>query len=197
MRGTLLTTCLVLMAVTAAAQSSPRFALGPVARVDRLWLDGHTTGTTPVAGVSASVRLSTVMAVEGEMTGATHDIRGRHGGRSFDYEPGTGVAGMIVVRPVTRTRLGVAARIGGSARRYLERSSYRVPAGPDGVDPGRVVDDAIETKRGGLLAGVDLEIALTRGFTLAPQLQVVYSGPAGVGRQHREVNLGLTGRWLF
>ena len=64
MCGTLLTTALLLVgATTAAAQSQPRFALGPVARIERVWLDGHTKGETPVAGLAASVRVSKAIAV--------------------------------------------------------------------------------------------------------------------------------------
>ena len=75
MCGTLLTTSLLLLgAATAAAQPPSRFTLGPVARLDRVSIDGHTTGTTPVAGVAASVRVSKAIAVEGELTGAAQDI---------------------------------------------------------------------------------------------------------------------------
>ena len=64
MCGTLLTTTLVLLgAATAAAQSPSRFTLGPVALYDRVSIDGDTTGTTPVAGVIAGVRVSTSIAV--------------------------------------------------------------------------------------------------------------------------------------
>jgi hypothetical protein len=226
MCGTLLTTLLVLVgAASAAAQSPSRFTLGSVARVDRVWLDGDTKGTTPVAGVAASVRISTAIAVEGELTGATHDIARSYDGwfvsyaqgpnisreeaerlaprarRTLDFEPGAGVAGMIVARAAASPRISVAGRVGASARRYLERSSYLVLTIPEGVDPARVARDfqssAVETVRGGLLAGVDLDIALTRRFTLAPQMRFVYSGPAGFGSEHRELGLGVTGRWQF
>jgi hypothetical protein len=226
MCGTLLTTSLLLLgAATAAAQSPSRFALGPVARFDRVSLDGHTTGTTPVAGVVASVRVSKALAVEGELTGAAQDIGRSYEGwfisyapgpnasreeverlaptarRRLDYEPGVGVAGMIVAHAATRRRITVAGRLGVSARRYTERSTYMVLTIPEGVDPTRVARDfqpeAVRTVRGGVLAGLDLDIAVTGHFTFAPHMRFVYSGPAGFGSEHREIGVGLTGRWQF
>ena len=226
MCGTLLTTSLLLLgAATAAAQSPSRFTLGPVARLDHVSIDGDTTGTTPVAGVAASVRVSKAIAVVGELTGATRDIARSYEGwfisyaqgpntsreeverlaptarRTLDYEPGAGVAGMIVARAATSPRVSVAGRLGASARRYTERSSYMVLTIPEGVDPARVARDfqsqAVRTVRGGLLAGVDVDIALTDHFGLAPHMRFVYSGPAGFGSEHREVGFGVTGRWQF
>ena len=149
MCGTLLTTSLLLLgAATAAAQPPSRFTLGPVARLDRVSIDGHTTGTTPVAGVAASVRVSKAIAVEGELTGAAQDIARSYEGwfisyaqgpnvsreeaerlaptarRRLDYEPGAGVAGMIVARTAAHARISVSGRLGASARRYTERSDY-------------------------------------------------------------------------
>jgi hypothetical protein len=226
MCGALLTTSLLLVgAAAAAAQSPPRFTLGPVARVERLWLDGHTEGTTPVAGVIASVRVSKAIALEGELTGAAQDVARSYDGwfisyaqgpnasreeierlaprarRTLDFEPGAGFAGMVVGRAATGRRTSIAGRLGVSARRYTERSSYLVLTIPEGVDPARVARDfqpeAVRTVRGGVLAGVDVDIALTSRFTLAPHLRFVYSGPAGFGSEHRELGLGLAGRWLF
>jgi hypothetical protein len=227
MCGTLLSTSLLLVgaAAAAAAQSLPRFSLGPVARMERVWLDGDTEGATPVAGLAAGVRVSRAIAVEGELTGAAQDIARSYEGwfisyaqgpnasraeierlaptarRRLDYEPGAGVAAMIVARAATSARVRIAGRLGVSARRYTERSSYVVLTIPEGVDPARVARDfqsqAVRTVRGGLLLGVDVDVALTRRFTLAPQMRIVYSGPAGFGSEHRELGLGLSGRWGF
>ena len=121
--------------------------------------------------------------------------------RTLDYEPGAGVAGMIVARGAAHPRVGIAGRLGASARRYTERSTYNVLTIPEGVDPARVARDfqpqAVRTVRGGLLAGVDVDVALTSRFTLAPHIRFVYSGPAGFGSEHREIGVGLTGRWHF
>jgi hypothetical protein len=226
MCGSLLTASLLLMgAATAAAQSPARFTLGPVARIDRVWLDGHTVGETPVAGLAASVRVSTAIALEGELTGAAWDIARSYEGwfisyaqgpnasreeierlapkarRRMDYEPGTGLAATIVARGAASPRIRVAGRLGVSARRYLERTSYVVLSIPDGVDPARVARDfqpqAVETVRGGLLAGVDVDLALTRRFSLEPHVRFVYSGPAGFGSEHRELGFGVAARWQF
>ncbi len=225
MRGTLLTTSLLLLGTaSAAAQSSSRFTLGPVARLDRVSIDGHTTGTTPVVGVAASVRISKAIAVEGELTGAARDVVRSYEGsfisyarqnasreeierlaptarRTLDYEPGLGGAGMIVARAPIHPRAGLAGRLGAAARRYTERSRYVVLTIPEGVDPARVGRDfqpeVVRTVRGGVLAGVDLEVTLARNFTLAPHLRFVYSGPAGFGSEHREISCGLSGYWRF
>jgi hypothetical protein len=226
MCGTLLTTSLLLLgAATAAAQSPSRFTLGPLVRLDRVSIDGDTTGTTPVAGVAASVRVSKAIAVEGELTGAARDIVRSYEGwfisyaegpnasreeierlaptarRTLDYEPGLGGAGMIAARAPIHQRVGLAGRLGASARRYTERSSYVVLTIPEGVDPARVARDfqpeKVRTVRGGVLAGVDLDLVLTRRFTLAPHMRFVYSGPAGFGSEHREISCGVTGYWRF
>jgi hypothetical protein len=227
MCGTLLTTSLVLLGAvsSAEAQSPSRFTLGPMARLDRVSLDGHTTGTTPVTGVVASVRVSQAIAVEGELTGAARDIARSYEGwfisyaqgpnasredierlaprarRTLDYQPGAGVAGMIVGRASTHPRVSVAGRLGASARRYTERSSYVVLTIPEGVDPARVARDfqpqEVRTMRGGFLAGIDVDIAFAGRFTLAPHVRFVYSGPAGFGNEHRELGAGITGRWQF
>jgi hypothetical protein len=226
MRGTLLiATVWLLGAASATAQSPSRFTVASVFRLDRVWVDGHTKGTTPVAGIAASVRITRAIAVEGELTGATRDISRSYEGwfisyapgpnatreeierlaptarRTLDYEPRAGVAGMIVARGAASPRFGVAGRLGVSARRYTERSSYLVLTIPPGVDPDRVARDfqpeAVRTVRGGVLAGLDVDMALTRRFTLAPSVRFVYSGPAGFGSEHRELGLGVTGYWKF
>jgi hypothetical protein len=227
MCGTLLTTSLLLLlgAASAAAQPSSRYTLGPLVRLDRLSFDGVTTGTTPVAGVVASVRISKAMAVEGELTGAARDISRSYEGwfisyavgpnvsreeverlapiarRTLAYEPGLGAAGMIVAHAAPHRRLTVSGRLGASARRYTERSSYLVLSIPEGIDPARVARDfqaeSVRTVRGGLLAGVDVDVALAGRFTLGPQLRFVYSGPAGFGSEHRELGFGISGRWQF
>src|SRR5688500_205738 len=89
MCGTLVTTSLLLLGVaTAAAQSPSRFTLAPVARLDRVWIEGQTTGTTPVAGAAASVRVSKALSVEGELTGAAKDITRSYEGRFISYAEG-------------------------------------------------------------------------------------------------------------
>ena len=93
MRETLLLTSLLLLgAGTAAAQSLSRFTVGPVTRVDRIWIDGQTEGTTPVAGVAASVRISKAIAVEGELTGAARDIARSYEGWFVSYAQGPNVS---------------------------------------------------------------------------------------------------------
>ena len=231
MRTTLLITSLLLgsatFATSAAAQtpSPSRFAVAAVARIDHVYVDGHTDGTTPVGGVAASVRVSRAIAIEGELTGATREIARSYEGtfvsyappgsdsreafehfaprarRTLAYVPHLGGAAMVVARTAITPRVGLAGRVGVSSRGYSERSSYEVLSIPEGVDPARVARDfqpqTVETVRGGLLLGVDLDLCVTPRFTLPLQMRVVYSGPAEWANQHREVGIGVSGRWQF
>jgi len=238
MRTTLLITSLLLGSATAvisaAAQapspppsSSPpsRFALAAVARIDHVYMDGHTDGTTPVGGVAANVRVSHAITIEGELTGATREIARSYEGtfvsyappgsssreeferfapiarRTLAYVPHLGGAAMVVTRTAINSRVGLAGRLGVAWRGYSERSSYVVLSIPEGVDPVRVARDfqpqTVETVRGGLLLGVDLDLALTSRCTLPLQMRFVYSGPAELEPQHRELGLGVSGRWQF
>ena len=231
MRTTLLITSLLLgsatFATSAAAQtpSPSRFAVAAVARIDHVYVDGHTDGTTPVGGVAASVRVSRAIAIEGELTGATREIARSYEGtfvsyapsgstsreeferfaprarRTLAYVPHLGAAAMVVARTAVNPRVGLAGRVGVASRGYSERSSYEVLSIPEGVDPARVARDfqpqTVETVRGGLLLGVDVDLGLTARFTLPLQMRVVYSGPAEWANQHREVGVGVSGRWQF
>jgi hypothetical protein len=205
--------------------SSRRFAIAAVARIDHAYVDGHTDGTTPVGGVAASVRVSRAIAIEGELTGATREIARSYEGtfvsyappgsasreeferfaprarRTLAYVPHLGGAAMVVARTAVNPRVGLAGRVGVASRGYSERSSYVVLDIPEGVDPARVARDfqpqTVETVRGGLLLGVDVELALTSRFTLPVQMRIVYSGPAQWANQHRELGIGVGGRWQF
>jgi hypothetical protein len=217
------------LAASAAAQTpSPapsRFAVAGVARIDHVYVDGHTDGTTPVGGVAASVRVSRVIAIEGELTGASREIARSYEGtfvsyappgsdsreeferfapiarRTLAYVPHLGGAAMVVARTTINPRVGLAGRVGVASRSYSERSSYVVLSIPAGVDPARVARDfqpqTVETVRGGLLLGADVDLALTPRFTLPLQMRVVYSGPAEWAPQHRELGVGVSGRWQF
>jgi hypothetical protein len=216
---------LVLLGGAASASAQSRFTVGPIARIDRVYIDGHTDGTSPIAGVAGGVKVSRAIAVEGELTHALRDVARSYEGqfisyvqtpdvsraeferfaptarRTLTYAPGFGGAGMVVARSPLGPRIALAGRLGVSARRYDERSSYVVLAIPDGVDPARVARDfqpeSIRTVRGGVLLGLDLDLALTTRLTVAPQVRLVHSGPARFGNTHRELGLGVNGRWQF
>ena len=199
--------------------------MAAVAHIDHVYVDGHTDGTTPVGGVAASVRVSRAIAIEGEVTGATREIARSYEGtfvsyapsgstsreeferfaprarRTLAYVPHLGAAAMVVARTAVNPRVGLAGRVGVASRGYSERSSYEVLSIPEGVDPARVARDfqpqTVETVRGGLLLGVEVDLGLTARFTLPLQMRVVYSGPAEWANQHREVGIGVSGRWQF
>ena len=175
-------------------------------------MDGHTDGTTPVGGVAASVRVSRVARsrIEGELTGATREIARSYEGtfvsyappgstsreeferfaprarRTLAYVPHLGVAAMVVARTAINARVGLAGRLGVASRGYSERSSYVVLSIPEGVDPARVARDfqpqTVETVRGGLLLGVDVDLGLTPRFTLPLQMRVRLQRPGRIGQ---------------
>lgn len=215
----------VILATTGAsgALAQGRVVVGPVVRVDQVYVEGGASGSTAVAGLGASVTLSRLFALDGEITWATNPIERSYEGRfisyadgpnasreeierlapvarrSLGYEPGLGWAAAFVMRGAVAPHVSLAARIGVSARRYLETSSYPMISVPAGSDPARVARDFQSSSnhktRGGLLAGVSVPIAVTSRFTVAPELRFVYGGPAQVGNKHREIGFGVRAGW--
>jgi hypothetical protein len=226
MRLMLLTTLVVLGSVTAASsQPASLFAVGPVVRVDRVFIEGGASGGTAVSGVVTSVRLAKSYRVEAELTQAWNRVERSYEGRFVSYvtdpnptreeierlaptarrllrySPGVGWSSAFVARGDITPRVGLSARVGVSARRYVESSSYTILTIPDGVDPRRVARDFQDSShsrtRGGLLFGFEVPVALTDHLSVAPELRVVYGGPAQIGNKHREVGLGARGAWRF
>jgi hypothetical protein len=111
--------------------------------------------------------------------------------RTLGYDPGAGFTVALVARRKASQRISVTGRVGASATRYVETSSYVVLAIPEGVDPARVVRDFQSSShprtRGGLLLGIDVAIAITPRFTIGPDVRFVWGGPAQVGNKHREL----------
>lgn len=225
MRAFVLATVIVLGSVSGAAGQETRFAFGPVARVDRVYIEGGASGSTAVAGLQTTFRISRTFGVEAEVTGAQNRIDRSYEGhfvsyttelhpsreeferlaptarRSLGYAPGAGWSVAATARGSMTPRVSLGAKAGVSARRYLETSSYTILSIPTGVDPARVARDfqnsASRRTRGGLLLGVDVAVAITPHIVVGPEIRFVYSGPARVGDKHRELGLGLRGAWRF
>jgi hypothetical protein len=213
------------LADAAAAQSPSRIELAPVARADKVFIEGGLSGTTPVAGVVATWRFTEALGLEGEITRAANRMERRYEGwfisynddpdatreqiealapiarRTLGYEPGWGWAAAFVARGELSPRVTIAGRAGVAPRRYRETSDYVVLSIPEGVDPARVAHDFRGTAngktRGGFLLGVDVGIALTDRVNLTPELRFVYSGPARIGNKHRELGVGVRAGWRF
>lgn len=209
----------------AAAQSGPRFELGPVVRVDGLYFEGGTTGTILSGGAAASVRVANRLAVEAEVTQATGRVERSYEGwfvsyvttpnptreeierfaptarRTLGYEAGIGWSTLLVIRDVFKSRVPVNVRVGGTGRVYRQTSDYVVLTIPEGIDPARVARDfqssSRERVRGGLLMGAEVPLRLTRRLRLVPGGHVVWSGPARVGNTYREAGLTLRGALAF
>jgi hypothetical protein len=226
MRPTLLAAVIVLVVGnSASAQTAARFEVGPVLRLDKVFIEGDTSGTTTVAGALTTVRLSRTYAVEAEITQASGRIERSYEGwfvsyatspnasreeierlaptarRSLGYEPGLGGSAAFVARGAISRRVALGARVGVTARDYLQTSTFTILTIPDGVDPSRVARDFQDTSshklRGGLLFGLDGSVALTRRLSVTPEVRVVYGGPARIGDKYRELGVGLRGSWGF
>ena len=215
----------ITVAAPASAQELPRFEVGPVVRLDRVSLEAGAGGGTVAAGLAASVRLWRGLGIEAEVTQASREISRSYEGwfisytqdrnatraeieamaptarRTLGYVPGLGWSGALVVRGRAAERVTMAARMGLSARRYNQTSSYVILTMPDGVDPARVArdfqDSAASRTRGGLLFGVDTAIELTDHLGIVPDLRCVYGGPAQVGNKYREFGFGTRMVWRF
>ena len=194
-------------------------------RLDEVFVEGDASGTTTVAGAVATVRLSKTYAVEGEITQASGRIERSYEGwfvsyatdpnasreeierlaptarRSLGYEPGIGGSAAFVARGAIGRRVALGARVGVTARDYVETSTFTILSIPEGVDPARVARDFQDASshrlRGGLLLGLDGSVALTKHLSVAPELRFVYGGPARIGDKHRELGVGLRGGWSF
>jgi hypothetical protein len=222
----LLTASLVLGFVTTAlCQPTYRFEIGPVVRVDRVFIEGDATGATPIAGVVTRFNVSKAYGLEAELTQAWNRIERSYEGwfisyakgpnptrdeierlapiarRSLGYKPGLGWGVSFAARREISPRVGLATRIGASGRRYVQTSTYSILSIPEGVDPARVARDFQDSSsgriRGGLLFGLDLSLAVTHQLSVAPEVRFVYSGPARIGNKHRELGLGARGAWRF
>lgn len=227
MRTFMLTTVIVLGCVSGAAGQETRFAIGPVTRVDRVSIEGGAGGSTSVAGLQTTFRISRTFGVEAEVTGAKNRIDRSYEGRfvsyakapatreeierlaptarrSLGWAPGAGWSVAATARGSIMTpRVSLAVKAGVSARRYLETSSFTLLSIPDGLDPARVERDfqnlnsAQRRTRGGLLLGMDVAVAITSHIIVGPEIRFVYGGPPQVGNKHRELGLGLRGAWRF
>jgi len=226
MRPILLTALIVLaVARSAAAQTAPRFEVGPVVRLDQVFIEGDARGSSVATGAVATARLSRTYAIEAEVTNASRRIDRSYQGwfvsyttnpnatreeiermapiarRSLGYEPRLGWSAAFTARGDITRRVALGARIGVAARDYHQTSTYTILSIPDGVDPARVARDFQSSSsrelRGGLLFGVDSSVALTRHLSVAPELRLVYSGRARIGNKYRECGVGLRGLWRF
>jgi len=228
MRLTLLTTSLALGCVAAAsAQSLARFEVGPVMRLEKVFVEGDGTGNTTVAGLVTTFNISKSYGVEVEVTQAAGRIERSYEGTFISYYPGTdpsrenferfapiarrtlgydaglGWSAAFVARSEINPRISIAARAGLSGRSYKETSAFTILTIPEAVDPARVARDpnlqatSFNGTRGGLLVGMDATVALTDRFSVAPEVRFVYGGPAQIGNKHREAGLGLRAMWRF
>ena len=225
MRETLIAALILMASAASAAAQTSKIEIGPVVRLDRIFIEGDATGNTPVAGVAATFQLSKSYGIETELTQATGLIERSYEGRfvsyvtnpaptreeteqlapvarrTLGYEPRAGFSVTFRAGGDISQRVAITAHAGATARRYTETSRYAILSIPDGVDPARVArdhqDSSSEHWRGGLLFGFDTPIAMSRHFSLTPEVRLVYGGPARIGDKYREVGVGLRCGWRF
>jgi len=163
MRSLWLSAALVLFAATTAlAQTASRFVVGPVVRVDKVRVQGGVSSVMPVFGAIASMRLSKIFGVEGEITQAggrelVHSYEGVsetfapldstlqekerlgvHARWRFGYRPGLGGAVAMTAGGSVSHRADLVFRLGLSFRNYLQSYEYTVLSIPEGIDPSRL-----------------------------------------------------------
>jgi hypothetical protein len=223
----MLGTIVIALGTAAAAHGQPasRVSAGPVIRVDRVFIEGNASGSTPVGGVLAGLAISKTYGLEGELTWAAGAIERSYEGwfisyaegpsptreeieraaptarRTLRYTPGMGWSLAFVARGDISRRVSLDARAGASARGYRETSEYTILSIPAGVSPARVASDfqksTSDRVRGGLLFGLDASVTVWRRLTLAPEVRFVYGGPARIGNKYRELSLGVRAAWRF
>lgn len=193
--------------------------------MDKVFIEGDTSGSSVVAGAVGTFKLSKTYGVEAEVTqGSGRFSRSREGWFisyvttanptrqeiermaptvliANGYEQGIGWSAAFTARGDISRRVSLAARAGLSARDYVETDTYRILRYPDGVDHSRVERDyqdrSYHRPRGGLLLGLDGSMRLTNHLTVTPELRFVYGGPAQIGDKYREFGLGMRGTWQF
>jgi hypothetical protein len=167
MRTVCVTMALIVGAVPMAfAQTSSRFEVASVARVDRVSVGGSEGGSIhsvmPVFGVVVTARLWKTWGIEGEITqaqghefgsfrdaalvsfaatGATREEINRLSVLyriSDGYIPRMGWSVAATARRGLTGRADVELRLGLATRRYVETFDYTVLRIPDGIDPSRL-----------------------------------------------------------
>lgn len=163
MRSVWLTAAVVLLgATTASAQTGSRFFVGPLVRVDRVRVEGHTSSVVPVFGAVASMRLSRILGIEAEITHARgqefvhsydgvsetfappnstleeKERLGVHARWRFGFRPGVGGAVAMTAGGAVSRRADLLFRFGLSLRNYLQSYEYTVLSIPEGIDPSRL-----------------------------------------------------------
>lgn len=218
--------CLTLLsAVVVCAQPVSVVELGPVARIESVFIEGDARGATFVTGGLLAVNFAQKYGVEVEVTQAEGHIARSYEGwfvsyvptanptreeterwaptarRTLTYSPGLGGSLGFVVRGAMTPRITVGARVGGSARRYVQTSTYTILSVPPGIDPARIARDFLDSSghktRGGLLAGIGGAFAVSPHVNVGAEARLVYGGPARIGNKHREVGVGLRAGWRF
>ncbi len=209
------------------ADSQSRFGVGPVFRSEYVSVEGGGGGWVPVTGVAGTIRITETFGVVADWTRASSRFERSYEGwfvsfaeepeatpeeivrlaptarRTLGYVPGIGGSVALTVRHAMSSRLGVIFRVGGAGRAYHETSTFTVLEIPEDVDSDRIAssrafkDESYSKIRGGFLFGLDVPIAVSHRFSLAPEIRFVYGGPARIGNTYRAFGVGLRGSFDF
>jgi len=224
MRVFTLTVGLLCSAATASGQTPPRFEVGMVSRAERVLLEGGARGQLPVTGIVVGALVSKHFGLEAEFTTAARQINRSYEGRFFsfaerdatreeiermavvarrslEYIPGTGGSAAFTARGHAGGRVDVVFRAGATFRHYVRKSTMTILSVPEGIAFERAVnmlpDERGNQTRGGLLFGLDVPVQISRHLSAAPEMRVVWGGPARVGNRYNEFSLGGRAIWKF
>jgi hypothetical protein len=220
----LLVVALLASAAPAAAQTPDRIEVSAVVRSDRVSFEGGEHARLPTTGISAAYRIWRHVGVEGEVTMAGGESTRSYEGDFITYagegatreeildraviarrttvnDPGLGVSGGITVHTSSAGRVNAAFHAGLSFRQYQYAQTTTVVRVPEGVRfeeaASAFVDSRGRRGRGGLLFGLTVPVRITSRLEVAPELRLVWGGPARVGNNYDEVSTGARLIWKF
>ncbi|HET9468669.1 MAG TPA: hypothetical protein VFO48_09665 [Vicinamibacterales bacterium] len=209
---------------SASAQVTDRLDLTAIVRSDRVSFEGNQKARLPVAGVGVSYRVWREMRVEGELTGATGQLRRAYEGDFMSYAgpdatreeilrmaviarrttvntAGLGFATTVAVETREPGRVNLALRAGASYRHYTYTDDFDDLRVPEGFTiekaEASMVDGRGSRGRGGLLIGASVPVRIVGRLHVAPEVRWVWGGPARVGNNYDEGTVGARAVWKF
>lgn len=204
------------------AQEQGRIALAAVVRSDRVSFEGRQHARLPVTGFGVEYRVWRHIGIEGELTIAGGESTRSYEGDFISYagpdatraeilekaviarrttvhNPGLGGSAGVTFHTGTSGRFSAAFRAGMSVRRYQYAETTTVLSVPAGVTFEEAASAFYDTHRprgrGGLLFGVTMPIRIVSRLHVAPELRLVWGGPARVGNNYDEVSTGVRLIW--
>jgi hypothetical protein len=209
---------------SASAQISERLEIAAIVRNDRVSFEGGQNARLPVSGAGIAYRVWRDMRIEGEITTASGESSRSYEGDFISYAgpeatreellrmaviarrtttntPGLGFATAMAVETRHPGRVNLAARAGVSFRQYRYFQDMTILRVPDGVtfeQAGSALPDVSGHRgRGGLLFGLSVPLRVAGHLHVVPEARWVWGGPARIGNNYDEGNIGARVAWKF